>query len=189
MPGEYSRQGGKKNNFWEIESILNILEPKKNLLFAAMIAMLVLAVSVSFGLWWYGRSLMENKDSVVAQIDQLQSQRNLELEKKVANLDQNIKKMEEILKNRIYPNNILKLLEDSALPEASFSNFNADLDAAEINMDVIAPNYNKLAEQMVVFEKDSRVKKIDFLNIKLDKDGKAGAQFQLEFDSALLKSE
>lgn len=189
MPGEYSRQGGEKSSFLGIESVLGVLEPKKDLLFVVAMVLLVLAVSASLGLWWYSNDLTVKKDLVTAQIDKLQSQRDLDLEKKLTDLDRSIKKMEEILKNRVYPDNVLKLLESLALPEVSFSNFNADLNAAKISIDVKAPNYNKLAEQMVVFEKDSRVKKVDFSNIQLNEDGGATSHFQLDFDPALLKSE
>lgn len=189
MPGEYNRQGNEKFSFLGIESVLGALEPKKNLLFTVTVVLLALTLLASLGLWWYGNDLTKKKGLIIAQIDVLQSQRDLDLEKKLADLDQSIKKMEEILKKRVYPDNILKLLEDLVLAEVSFSNFSADLDTAGINIDVNALNYNKLAEQMVVFEKDARIKKVDFSNIRLDKDGGASSQFQLNFDPALLKLE
>lgn len=186
MPGEYTRQGGKKTVLTTAESLFGFLEPKANLLMVVSVILLLLSILASLGLWWYKTDINKQIGIVTSQIDELRLQRDPDLESKLMELDRNIKKLDEILEARIYPVNIFKILEDLALPEAYFSDFSVDLDESTISINVEALSYAKLAEQMVVFEKDPRISSFDFSGINLNDTGGAGSAFQLVIEPDLL---
>lgn len=190
MPSEYdSEQKGKFGLLKSKSALFEQFEPRANLFLTIFLILLILIIGASIGLYLYKIYLNEQVNLVVNQIQEINNQRDTELENSLIELDQGIKKISKVLQERIYPLNILIILEELALPDVSFSDFNSDLVQAKIDFKVEAKNYQKLAEQMVVFEKDSRIEKVDFSGINLGETGRASASFAIDLDADLLRNE
>ncbi|MFC1700674.1 hypothetical protein ACFLZ0_00790 [Patescibacteria group bacterium] len=182
IPKEYNRIEGT-----DASSDFYFLGMNYNLVLSICIGLLILSFLVAGGLWAYEKNLVKKDGLIASQIQNLQSKRDIKLEGTLIELNLGIEKLDEVLKKRIYPVNIFKMLEDLILPEVVFSNFSADMPKAEVIIKAEATSYNKLAEQMVVFKEDSRVKSIGFSGISLDKVGKVSSDFQIILDPIILK--
>lgn len=182
MPGEY--QGG---SFRKEDTFLSLLEPKANMILVISIGILVVSLALWGGLWWYKNSIAQKATLVSGQIEQLQSQRDVEVENILIELDKTIKSLDEVLKNRIYPVNFFSVLEDLVLPEVFFSTFSSDIPEAAVDVHVIAKDYRVLAEQMIVFKESDRLENVEFNSINLEDQGNASADFRVEMDPDLLK--
>lgn len=184
MPGNYKRQGNIKSK--NTYSFLRILEPKAGLILIVCMILLILSVLAWSVLWLQSNSLINQKQLIEAQIQELQDHRDVDLENTLIELDDGITMLDSVLKERIYPVNIFSVLESLVLPEVVFSDFNSDILKAKVGIQVTASNYNKLAEQMVVFEEDERIKNVEFSGINLSGEGEAISNFQIDLDPILL---
>ena len=167
--------------------MLYILEPQANRVIVVTSGLLLICLLALGGLWWQKSSLTDKKTLTENKIMELQSQRNVKMEAMLIDLDQSIKNLDTTLKNRIYPINVLKILEELVLPEVFFSDFQVDVQEATFGINVIALNYRILAEEMIIFKNESRVKEVKYNNINLDDNGNASAAFDVKLDSALLR--
>lgn len=180
MPNEY--QGRAKEG-----SFTYILEPKANQILTVAGGILLVCLLVWGGMWWRKSNLTQKKSLAENKMTELQAKRDVKLEAMLIDLDESIKNLDNILKNRIYPINVLEVLEDLALPEVFFSGFQVDAQEASFNINVVALNYRILAEEMIVFKNDSRVKMVEFNSINLDNNGNASAAFHVELEPSLLR--
>ncbi len=185
IPGDHQGSGFETKG----DSLLSLFEPKAGVILTASIIFLTLSLLIWGGLWWYQNSIVQKTTLVTSRIDELQAQRDVEIEKVLIELDKSIKNLDEVLKDRIYPVNIFNVLEDLVLPEVFFSSFSSDVSEATVSTHVIAQNYKILAEQMIVFKESSRIENVEFNSINLGDEGNASADFIISLDPGLLKQE
>jgi len=169
LSGKFIAQG----NFWAILSI----------------GLLIGVILFCFGLWGYKISLSKNKENLSQRIEELQNQRDLELEADFMDLREKIDNFKNILEKRVYSSNLFKMFEELAIAQARFSDLSADISQLEVNLDLEAVNYAALAEQIVVFEQDSRIKSVDFSEAGLGSDGWVNSSVEIELNSDFLFSE
>lgn len=139
-----------------------------------------------FGLWGYQINLNKNNEGLTQKLEELQSKRNLELEGNFIELKEIIENFKEILDKRLYSSNILKTLEELTLPQVQYSIFRVDLNNFLLDLKAKAINYSLLAEQIMIFENDSRIKKIGLSEISLEKSGSVGTDLNIELDPNFL---
>jgi len=162
-----------------------LMSPKKligqgGLWFVLTSILLIGTVLISLGLWGYQMSLNKEKDNLIQKFEELQSQRDLELEANFMELKKGIKDFKNILDNRIYSLNILEIFEEITLPQVQYSELSADLTKLMISLKTEAANYNTLAKQVLVFEEDSRIDQVGFSKVNLEKSGSVGSNLLLK---------
>ena len=182
MPGKYHKKI-KKVNFFKNNFSIDI-----NQLVTLSLVLLMIIILIVFGLWGYQIYLDKNNANLNTEIEYLQSQRNLDLEVNFSNLKKGIEDFKKILEVHIYPSQIFKILEELTIPQVKFLNFNADLTKSKLILETEAVDYNTLAEQIVVFEEDWRIKNVEISEVKLDISGNVNSNLEIEIDTAFLRS-
>ena len=156
-----------------------------------LVLFLILLIGAALGYFWmlgYKNDLEDKKEALASNIKTLQNQRNMELETNFIRLKDKIDVLKVVLKKRLYPSRIFKMLEELALSKIRFVNLEADLSQASIILGIEAAGYNTLARQLIVFKDDPRIKKVNVSELSLDKSGKISSQFLLEIDTDFLWS-
>ena len=188
MPKEYKQKPAISRGF-RLPSLaprddFKSLNP--NLLIWLAIGLLVVIILGYLGLFFYNDSLNKEKLALEIRIGDKSSERDLELEKSLRELERgegNLKKFEEI---HIFSSKLFQMLEELTLANVLWRNFSADLSKNRIDLKGQAANYNILAEEIKTLEKDPRIKKVETSGISL---GAGGVNFNmfLEFNPDLLK--
>ncbi len=188
MPDKYKAKR-KIGAGFELSKLFDKFFGQGNFFVILSVSLLVAVVLSCFGLWGYKISLNKDKEDLSQKIDELQSQRDLELEANFMDLKEKIDNFKNILAKRVYSLNLFKMFEELALTQVQFSNLNVELSQLEASLSLKAVNYTVLAKQIVVFEQDSRIKSVDFSEASLGSDGWVNSNVELKFNSDFLLSE
>lgn len=183
MPGKYHKSSKKVNLFEDSFSV------DSSQLLVLSISLLILVTIIYFGLWGYKIYLSSDIEISVTEIEELQNQRNLELEANFKILKIKIEDFKQIAVAHVYPSKILKLLGELAIPQVKFIGLDANLLEAELILETDSIDYNNLAKQIVVFEDDSRIKEVDLSEVNLDDSGKVNSNLKIKIDPDFLYSE
>lgn len=160
------------------------VEPKKRnlgFLFFLPVALLIIVVLVYLGLWGYKLSLDSKNKALDKNIEELNSQRDLKLENEFITIKESIDNLKTLIKKRVYPVSFFNLFEQITLARVWFPNFSVDFKEGKIDGDIEANNYNTLAKQIIVFEQDGHIKKVEVSSVGLRDSGGVGAKIQIEF--------
>lgn len=190
MPDKYKEEekaeaetNSAKANF---SQLANKITSKSNSWFNFSLAILIIVVLICFGLWGYKNSLAKEKERLTQEIEQLQGQRNLDLEADFVNLKEGIEDFQDIIKTHIYSSNILKMLEELTLPQVRLADLNVDLSKVKITLKIEAASYQILAKQIVVFKEDFRIKEIDTSGVSMEVSGSVGSSLEIELEPSFL---
>ena len=188
MPKEYNQKPTISRGFK-----LSFLAPKvelfnQNLWLWAAIGFLVIIVLGYFGLVFYKDSLNKERIALEIQMGDKSSERDLELEKHITELEKGTKNLNKFSEIHIFSSRLFKALEELTLADVRWEKFDADLGKNKIDLNGQAANYNILAEEITVLEKDPRIKKVETSGIGLSAGG-VNFNMNLEFDPILLKNE
>jgi len=191
MPEKYQKRNqsksGLKSSVANFKQFGDQAVSRGNLWLTISIVILLIAGSVYLGLWVYERQLNQEKQELVTEIYELQAKRDLELEANFTELKKGIENLKKILKNRVYPSLVFKMFEELTLSQVQLSGFNGGFDDAEIIMQIEASNYNTLAKQVVVFEQDERVDKVELSEVSLDTSGRVSSNLTIEINPEFLR--
>ena len=127
MPEQYQKghqpKSSLKSSVADFKQLGDQAVSRGNLWLTISIGILLIAGSVYLGLWVYQRQLNQEKQELIVKVDELQAQRDLELEADFTKLKKGIENLKKILKKRIYPSLVFKMLEELTLPQVQFSGF------------------------------------------------------------------
>ncbi|MFH0906637.1 MAG: hypothetical protein V1829_00035 [bacterium] len=186
MPKEYDSKSkssaGAKSSARGFASLGGKIVSKSSLWITLIVGLSVIIVLISLGMFGYKTILNKEKRELTSQIENLQSQRDLELEASFIGLKNRIDDLKDLLKKRVYSSNAFDMLEELTLPQIQLSDFDMDLSQNKISVGVEAVDYQTLAKQAVVFEQDSRIKKTEISSIDLDVSGRVTSGFIIELN-------
>jgi hypothetical protein len=171
------------------QSLFGFFHARTNLWLILSSGLLIIVVLICFGLWGYKISLNKDKEVLAKKFEELQSQRNLDLEARFISLKKGIENFKIIFQDRVHPLNLFRMLEELTLPQVQFTNFDVDFSQFRLGLETKTVNYNSLAKQMVIFEQDSRIQKVDLSRLSLDSTGGVSFHLDLKLDPAFLSSE
>lgn len=185
MPEEYQKKesfirGLSFSRLRTIESLVNIWVVVSVILIAAVIA-------AYLGLYFYRNKLNGQKNDLDGQIAQLDAQRDLDMEANFTRLEKGISDLKKVLENRIYSSHLFKMLEELTLPTVWYNNLSIDFSKASLDLEVAADSYNTMAKQVVILENDSRIKKVDFSDVSLEKEGGVTSSFTIDLNPVFLR--
>lgn len=161
--------------------------PKESSFVVLSVILLTIVILISAGLWWYEYSMDKEKQNLNAKLQELASQRDLDLEANFIELKDGIDNLKKLLDNHIRSSELFVMIEDLTLPQVQFISFNSDLLKSTLSLDIRAVNYNIFAKQLVVFEQDQRIKSLIFSKVAMDNDGGVGSSLELELDPNFLR--
>ena len=182
MPGKYHRRAKKINLFKDSFSI------DSNQLLILSLSLLILVTIICFGLWGYKIYLSQDIDKLIVEIEDLQNQRDFEMEANFANLKIKIEDFKRISGVHVYPSKIFDILEELTIQQIKFVGLEANLLEENLILETESIDYKTLAEQIVVFENDSRIKTVDLSEVRLNDSGKINSNLKIEIDPDFLYS-
>ncbi len=190
MPEKYDRKKQKSSGFkLSSESVSQLSEKlllKGGFFFILSLIFLILVVLAVVGLWAYKQNLVKEGESLVAQTENLRSQRDIEFENKLMDLKEKIEGTKGILKNRIYSSLFFAMLEELVLPQVQFVGLSSDLNKGTVILKTEASDFDSLTKQLVAFEEDERVKNVSVSSVRLEESGKVGSDLSLELKPSVI---
>ncbi len=185
MPSKYSREQGGS----ETESTATVnkkLSSKSGVCLGFSLIILTAVLLVCFGIWGYQNNLSKEKEKLAEEIEQLQSQRDLNLESKLVNLKKGIENFKKLINKHIYFSNILRMFEELTLPQVAISGLSIDLSENSVSLRIDSVNYETLAKQIVTFEEDVRIKELDTSGVNMDSAGSVGSSLGIKLEPDFL---
>ena len=188
MPEKYKRRKEAAIGFKvSAAGFLDKLTSKTNLWLALTIGFLLLVILIYFGLTGYKNSLIEEKGNLEERLIGLTNQRDLEMEDDFMELKTGIEDLRKVLENRFYSSKLFEMLEEITLPQVQFTGLDADLSQAKLVLKAEAMDYPTLAKQVVVFEQDSRIEKVDLSEVNLETSGRIVSDLRIELNPDFLR--
>jgi len=174
IPDKYKKKDriGIRSKTSALSSLSKQITSKNSILMVLSIGFLIVVVLTCLGLWGYQANLIKNKTSLTERIENLQNQRNDDLENNFVELGKRIGGFEKTLENRIYFSKIFEMIEELTLSQVQFADMNIDLIENKFNLRTEASSYSVLAKQVIIFEEDSRIKSTKLSKIGLSTYGR-----------------
>lgn len=142
-------------------------------------SILVLALLIWGGLFFYYKSLQKQKDSLNKRANEIYTSDNKEMTAKILNLEKDLKKVKKLIDSHVYASQGLKLLEDYTLPNVQLLDFNLDVKAGTISAKGLAQTYAVLAKQILLLEKQDSIKSVKVSDVSLNRLGGIGFSMEL----------
>ncbi|MBU1255285.1 hypothetical protein KKE74_02140 [Patescibacteria group bacterium] len=186
IPDKYKKKDGigLKSKVSAFGSLSEQITSKNSILMILSIGFLILVILTSLGLWGYQSNLIKNKASLIERIENLQNQRNDDLESNFMELGKRIDGFEKFLDHRIYFSKVFEMMEELTLSQVQFADMNIDLSENKFNLKIEASSYSALAKQVIVFEEDPRIKSIELSKAGLSTYGQVTSELTLELDNS-----
>ena len=184
MPEKYKKREKPLAGF--PATLLGKLATQTNFWLMLIVIFLGLVILSYFGLWGYKNSLVEEKKDLERRFEELAGQRNLELEANFMELKESIENFKKFLGNRLYPSKLFEMLEELTLPRVQFIDLTADFSQATLSLKTETVDYQTLAKQVVVFEEDWRINKIEFSEVNLGPTGRVSSDLEIELNPDFL---
>ncbi len=189
MPEKYKRKKETAVGFKvSAAGFLNKLTSKTNIWLALTIGFLLLVILIYFGLTGYKSNLIEEKGNLEEKLTELTNQRDLEMETNFMELKTGIEDLRKVLENRLCSSRIFELLEEITLSQVQFTGLEADLSQAELILKAEAVDYPTMAKQVIIFEQDSRIEKVDLSEVSLETSGRIVSDLRIELKSDFLRA-
>jgi len=181
-----SRMDLSKNGLSRLSSKLI---DKADTFFTWSILILALVVLLCLGLWGYQIKLSRENEALVQEIDGLQAQRDLDLEKDFIGLKKRIEVLKVILSNRIYPSKVFGMIEELILAKVQLGGLSVDLAERSMIWGVEAEDYSTLAKQLFVLKNDPRIQRASLTEVSLNNMGRTVSNIKIEMDDDFLRHE
>jgi len=161
--------------------------PGGNALFVFSIVIIVLVFSVYGGFWYYKKVLTDNIEEVSQKTLDLENERDKDEEKKIVGAEKKLENIKDILDSHVFSSKVFSFLEEFSNPQVSFSSFTFNAIGLQVELSGRAASYEVLAKQMVTFQNNSNINKVDVSGIQLSQEG--GVEFEMEmgFKQELVK--
>ncbi len=172
----------------DVSELSDRLSSKGGLWFSLTLVFLILTILISFGLWGYKLTLGQQEENLVVRIGELNEERDLEFERSLMELKVRIERMKDILESRSYPSSVFTVLEELVIPGVRFGEFESNLSEEEISIGILASTLNNLNKQVILFESDDRVKKVNLSSVSLDETGNVVSNILIKLKSSLFYS-
>ena len=189
IPEKYKIKEGlrDKSSTAGFSKLGNYLFLKAGLLMFLSLALLFGSVFAYFGLLGYKNNLADSKEVIANDVEELQNRRDLETEATLAELKEKIDTLKGLLKIHIYPSRIFQMLEELTLAQVRFVSLHADLLKAQLVLDAEMANYSVLAKQIIIFQEDPRINKVDVSEIGFNESGQVSSKFLLGINTSFLR--
>jgi len=186
IPDKYKKKDkvGIKSKASAFGSLSEQITSKNNVLMFLSVGFLIVVVLTCLGLWGYQANLIKKKVFLTERIENLQNQRNDDLENNFVELGKRIGGFEKTLENRIYFSKIFEMIEELTLSQVQFIDMNIDLTENKFNLKTEVSSYSVLAKQVIIFKEDPRIKSVELSKAGLSTYGRVASELILELDNS-----
>ncbi len=123
------------------------------------------------------REIEDTKQRIV----DLKTSANEELETRLLGYQAQLRNFNKIFSQRYLISKALDLMENTIHPEVIYSDFLVDATEGRIQATGITKSYGAIGEQLLVFNNDARIKRVETSNYSRDKDGWISFRLILDF--------
>jgi hypothetical protein len=148
---------------------------------------LILVVVISLVLFvWQSLILNARLTKINNEIKGLEAAQQSQAAQKFIVVQSQLRSLREILTNHVYASKIFAWLESLTHKQVSFSNTSMEFKGSRISIKGLAASHEVLAEQIIIFENDSNIVKVEVQSIQIGSQG-VGFSLNIEFDKSLTR--
>lgn len=151
------------------------------------VLLLVAAVVLSGGLWFYRRSLDQAKTQWAEQVGNKESDLRPDLLAQLVNLSDSLAATRDLLSNHTFASNAFTFLEGVTHPRVQFTTFNFARDSQKIEVTGLAASYETVTEQIGLLESNPQVAQVDFGGLSLGDKNLVNFKLAIIFKPSLLQ--
>jgi hypothetical protein len=131
--------------------------------------------------------LTEQIEDIRQRTVDLRTAANEDLERRLSNYQTQIVKFSDLLNQRYLTSRIMNFIEETAHPGVLYKEFSINIPENRLQLEAMTQTYNVVGEQLLVFNNDPRVKRVETSNYLRDKEGWITFRAIIEFDPALVR--
>lgn len=145
-----------------------------------VLGLLILSLLLYGGLLFYQNKLNKNLKSIREETINLDQRRDPETEKIIVDLDKRLGVVQDLFEDHLYWSKIFSKIEELTMPEVYLSGANFEFagEGAKLLFTANALTYTTIAKQMLSFQEDSLIERVNVSGISLSRD--IGVDFNLE---------
>ncbi len=156
--------------------------PGENRLVYVGIAILVLVLVLTGGLYYYKGTLEDQKTELDEQIIKIEKDRDKKTETNLLILNKQLSLISTLLDSHVVWSKALGKIENLLQPQVQFLSFSAAILDNRFEFKALATNYTVVARQIAALVSDDSVKDIALTNVHVLTSGKLEFSIKLEFD-------
>ncbi len=170
----------------ETRKSISVTIPGENRILYVGIAVLVISIILTVGLWFLRSSKANSLAEVLTQLktknDEIDA--NIEIVNSVATVSQQIGSISKLLDNHIYWSNALGRVENLLSAQIQIDSLSGNVTSGEINLKAFSPSYTIIAKQIASFVSDPLIKDISVGEITTQTSGRLEFSMVLKVDSS-----
>lgn len=151
----------------------------------ALVVVLICSIAAWGGGIYYKKFLESSLNNLTTQIEEIESQRDKDLEGKIYLAGQRLGTLKNVVNSHLYWTKVFTKLENRTVPTVWFSDFNAR-SLGEMSLSGFTSNLLTLARQFVSFSEDQSIKEVSLSSIGKGEAGEINFSFELTFDPKTL---
>lgn len=161
---------------------IEINVPGENRVIYAGVAVLVLMLILTGGLYYYKSTQETKKTSLDAEIISLEKNRDKKVEANLLTLSKQLSLISTLIDSHVVWSKALNKVEGLLQPQVQFETFSAAVLDNRFEFKALATNYTVVARQIAAFVSDDSIKDIALTNVHVLTSGKLEFSIKIEFD-------
>jgi len=132
-------------------------------------------------------NLAEQIEDIRQRTVDLRTTTNESLERQLRNYQTQIVKFSDLLNQRYLTSRVMNFIEETIHPAMIYKEFSISIPENRLQLEAMTQTYNVIGEQLLVFNNDPRVKRVETSNYLRDKEGWITFRVIIELDPALVR--
>ena len=165
-----------------------MFRPGTGLILRVSLGLFILSLVSYAVLIFIDRSQVKTEENLLQEVRVRQDELRPELVNQIFTLESKLASIQTLINKHPFSSNILKFLEENTLPNIRFLTFDFKSDTGRLEMSGDAASYAALTEQIILFERNSRVEKVEFGGLTLGAGNLVNFRLTMVFKPVLLRT-
>lgn len=166
----------------ETRKKIDIKIPGANRYITIGVALLVIVLLASGGLWWYGSRLSAQVADADLKLQDLEKQRDKKAEQNLLTLSKQVAITNQILEKHSYWSTGFTKIESALQSNVQFKSFASTLGEGSLTIHALADNYTTIARQLAALVADDAIKDVSLNGVTTLTTGKLDFTTKVSFD-------
>ena len=160
-----------------------------NILFYFSLVLLIGLSASYFTLNYFIQKADQRIQELDEELEKAKTPEEIALEGEVLGYQEKIGDFSVLIKDHRFNSNLFSFLENLTHPKVWFSNFTLDSEIKKVKISGETESFQTLGQQLIIFQNEEHIKKVDLSNIALGERGKIEFDFDLLLDPKIFKNE
>ena len=165
-----------------------MFRPGTGLILRVSLGLFILSLVSYAVLIFIDRSQVKTEENLLQEVRVRQDELRPELVNQIFTLESKLASIQTLINKHPFSSNILKFLEENTLPNIRFLTFDFKSDTGRLEMSGDAASYAALTEQIILFERNSRVEKVEFGGLTLGAGNLVNFRLTMVFKPVLVRT-